>query len=84
MAAPAPKTPADPTEAAETMETAEPAVRIHELTDEEARALFDGAVRHFLGISGDEFLRRWHAGEYDDDPDRFPIMWLAMLRHLVE
>jgi hypothetical protein len=37
----------------------------------EGRQLFDDQVRERLGISGEEFLRRWDAGEYDasfDDP----------------
>ncbi len=33
-------------------------------TAEEAQAIFDRRVRHELGISGDEFLRRWQAGIY--------------------
>lgn len=32
--------------------------------DEEARALFDRQARKFLGISGEEFLRRYDAGEF--------------------
>jgi hypothetical protein len=30
-----------------------------------------------LGISGEEFLRRWQAGEYPD-PDGTPVMHLVM------
>ena len=30
----------------------------------QAEALFDHQARTLLGISGDEFLRRWDAGEY--------------------
>jgi hypothetical protein len=38
---------------------------VHIVTSpEEAQAIFDRRVRHELGISGDEFLRRWNAGEY--------------------
>jgi hypothetical protein len=44
--------------------------QIRELNDEEARELFDRSARHHLGISGEEFLRRWDAGEYDDPDDR--------------
>jgi hypothetical protein len=40
-----------------------------ELTLEEGRALLDARARRFLGISGEEFLRRWEAGEYGDDWD---------------
>ncbi len=35
------------------------------LTPEEGRAVFDEDARSFLGISGDEFIRRLDAGEYD-------------------
>lgn len=35
------------------------------LTREEGRALFDEDARSLLGISGDEFIRRLDAGEYD-------------------
>ena len=39
------------------------------LTPEEARELFDNRARMELGISGEEFLRRWDAGEYIPVPD---------------
>ncbi|MGH2532145.1 MAG: hypothetical protein ACRDJW_07525 [Thermomicrobiales bacterium] len=39
------------------------------LSDEEAHALFDAKARRVMGISGDEFLRRYDAGEFDDIPD---------------
>lgn len=39
------------------------------LSAEEGRAYFDRRVRKLLGISGDEFLRRWDAGEYGPVPD---------------
>ena len=54
-----------------------------ELTRAEARAIFDAQARKLLGISGEEFLRRWDAGEYDaiaDDRDHPEIMRLALLQ----
>ena len=39
------------------------------VTPEEARALFDRRARQLLHISGEEFLRRWDAGEYRPVPD---------------
>jgi hypothetical protein len=39
------------------------------LTPEEARADFDRQAREIAGVSGDEFIRRLDAGEYDDTPD---------------
>jgi hypothetical protein len=37
----------------------------HVLSREESRELFDQVARRELGISGDEFVRRWRAGEYE-------------------
>jgi hypothetical protein len=34
------------------------------LSDEEARASFDAEARRVMGMSGDEFLRRYDAGEF--------------------
>jgi hypothetical protein len=34
------------------------------LSPDDGRRLFDHQARRTLGISGDEFLRRWDAGEY--------------------
>ncbi len=39
------------------------------LTDEEAHAIFDEEARQVMGMSGEEFLRRFDAGEYDNHPD---------------
>jgi hypothetical protein len=39
------------------------------VTAEEGRALFDREARALLGISGEEFLRRWDRGEYGPVPD---------------
>lgn len=36
------------------------------LTRAEGRVLFDEAAQRYMGMSGDEFLRRWDAGEYDE------------------
>jgi hypothetical protein len=42
------------------------------------RELVDEQARKYLGISGEEFIRRWEAGEIDadEDPD---VMRVAML-----
>jgi hypothetical protein len=42
---------------------------VHVMTWEEGVALFDRDARRALGISGEEFLRRWDAGEYQPVPD---------------
>ena len=45
-------------------------VEVVEVTREEGRAMLDRAARAALNISGDEFLSRWDAGDYEhsDDP----------------
>jgi len=42
---------------------------VHYLTDDEADAIFDNAARHYMKMSGDDFLARWRAGEFGD-PER--------------
>lgn len=37
---------------------------IEVLSDEEAREIFDRRARRLLGISGEEFLRRYDRGDY--------------------
>lgn len=62
------------------MTKTEPQVRV--LTDEEGQALFEAQVQELLGLTAADFLRRWHAGEYDaiaDDPEHWDILYLAML-----
>ena len=54
-------------------------VRARELSPEEGRAIFDEAARHYLDLSGEEFLRRWDAGEYRDREDQPGIIDVAML-----
>ncbi len=55
-----------------------------ELTREQARVLFDADVQKKLGITGDEFLRRLDAGEYDDAIDEpGDIGDLKMFSHVV-
>lgn len=56
------------------------------LNDDEAREQFDRQAQRLMGISGDEFLRRYDAGEYanpKDDREIRAVMKLAMLRDLV-
>jgi hypothetical protein len=52
------------------------------LDDDEGRAFFDAQAQAQLGISGDEFLRRWDAGEFAalvDDPEHPALRRLAAL-----
>jgi hypothetical protein len=54
---------------------------VAELDRDEGRAMFDRLCRRDLGISGEEFLARWDAGEYASIPDgeNSRVMHLAML-----
>lgn len=52
------------------------------LTGQAARAFFDQEVRRLVGISGDEFIRRYDAGEYaeiEDIPENWNIFEAAFL-----
>jgi hypothetical protein len=52
------------------------------LDDAESREHFDRQAQRLLGISGEEFLRRYDAGEYaspKDDRELRAVMKLAML-----
>ena len=62
----------------------DPPHEIKTFTREEAEALFEEIAQMHLGISGDEFRKRWHRGDYDDDPDRFEVMEVAFALPLVE
>ncbi len=53
--------------------------RVEQFTDEEARDIFDRASWRNLNMSGDEFIRRYDAGEYDEDPDLPGIMSMILL-----
>ena len=45
----------------------------------ESRALFDDQARHYLGMSGKEFIERWRRGDYDADPDIPGVIDMLML-----
>lgn len=52
------------------------------LTQEEALELLDEAARYYLQMTGDEFVKAWDSGKFDEDPDRPEVMSVGMLRHL--
>lgn len=52
---------------------------IRELTREQILELIDERARYLLGISGEEFMRRYRAGELEDAPAEAPIAVLADL-----
>jgi hypothetical protein len=59
-------------------ETKSPTVDVVEATPEEGRAMLDRAAREALNMSGEEFLARWDAKEFDDSDDP-AITRVAML-----
>jgi hypothetical protein len=74
------RTPAEPRDAA----VAEGG--FDELTPEEARAVFEADIRRLLGISGDEFLRRYDAGElvpFDEEGENVRVVSAILSMTLV-
>jgi hypothetical protein len=55
-----------------------------DLTQDEAYALLDREAHRRLGMSAQAFIAAWDAGQFDDDPDRPDVMYVAMLLPLVE
>ena len=58
--------------------------RLAFLAPEEGKAFFDQQARYVTGLSGEEFIAKWEAGEYkDQDLDATPegrtIAFLATL-----
>ena len=53
-------------------------VTVESVDHEDGAVIFDGAARRELGISGEEFLRRWDDGDYEDD-DSLAVMKVGML-----
>ena len=53
-------------------------IKVIELTREEGIAMFNRQARERLGMSGEEFLRKWEAGEIED-PDRNDVMMMVMM-----
>jgi hypothetical protein len=59
-------------------------LQAHLLEGEEAWKFFDSEARLWLNMSGEEFLRRWDANEFDvDGPDHVRIMSVYFLLPLV-
>ena len=60
------------------MRVADEGVRV--LSEKECVELFDKNARHYLGMSGPEFLEKWDAGEIDvDGSDHCNIIPVVML-----
>ncbi len=54
------------------------AVEVAELDEQELYGVLDKEARRLLHISGEEFVRRWKAGDYRDDSDPH-VTHVAML-----
>ena len=52
---------------------------VKELTLKEGWELLDKQARKYTNMSGKEFVKKWEAGEFDEDPDQPEIMHVAML-----
>lgn len=56
---------------------------VRELSRDEGRELFDRQAQRYLDMTGDEFLKKWDAGEFGDPDDRTKnppgVMQLVML-----
>ena len=51
------------------------------IDETEGRDILDEAARKYLGISGEEFLKRWDAGEYAGRADTPDVMAVVSLIH---
>ena len=58
---------------------------IHEVSDTEGRTILDNAAQHYLHMTGDEFLRAWKEGQFQNDACDDPgVAWVSMLIPLAE
>ncbi len=55
------------------------AAEVQECTPEEGRAMLEAAAQRHLGMTAAEFLAKWDAGEFADNPDRPEVIKVAML-----
>jgi hypothetical protein len=53
--------------------------RIQELSKNQARKMFDRQAKHYLNISGKEFIRRWKTGAFNGKADTPAVIRVAML-----
>jgi len=76
------------TVAKQTIESDEPSIddsrwadRLY-FTPDELQELFDSEARRIMGMSGEEFIKRWDAGEFNDifdQPGHLQMTHLVML-----
>lgn len=53
--------------------------RIHEMSVEEGEAMFDSLARSSMNMSGEEFIRAWESGEFDNQPETPEVIRLVLL-----
>ncbi|CAN5814232.1 hypothetical protein BH20CHL1_BH20CHL1_10540 [soil metagenome] len=53
--------------------------RIHEMSTEEGKEMFDSLARSSMNMTGDEFIRAWESGEFDDQPETSGVIRLVLL-----
>lgn len=53
------------------------------LTPEQGREILDRQARCYFGMSGEEFIRAYEAGELADHPNESDVVYVALLIPLV-
>ena len=53
--------------------------RIRMLNPKEANEFFDNTVQSYLGITGDEFMKRYRKGEYKNACDNSRLLKVLMM-----
>lgn len=53
--------------------------KIKDLSGTEAKAFFDRQSRRYLGISGEEFVRKWDRKEFNGKMDTPAVVRLSVL-----
>ena len=57
---------------------------VRELSRAEGWELLDREARRYLHMDAAQFIKAWEAGEFDEDPDRPDVMYIAMLLPFVQ
>jgi hypothetical protein len=55
-----------------------------ELTTDDARAMFDERAQRLLGMTGEDFLRSWREGAFDEGEERPEVAELIHLAPFAE
>lgn len=53
--------------------------QVKKLSPDQARKMFDRQAKHYLNISGSEFIKRWDSGKFNGSADTPDVMRVAML-----